>query len=479
MEYRGSNAGTDDISADRMKRQRSVEPVFNRRQASSSESSDSESEAAGAVALPDQPIHGGRESLFSSSSEFYNFRGLLNDFIILLVLSNARAIIKNLLTYGILVDPVSAVRVFLEDPYTWPSVCLCIVSPVFALFALLCEKAISSWKISEKAVLILHVINLAVILVFPVVVNLLGEPSPVGALWALLTYTILWLKMVSYVQVNYWCRRDQETSKKMLQDNEELKKQNLVWYPSNLTFLDMLYFLWAPTLCYELNFPRRPNIRKIFLLRRLIESVFLMNFLFFSYRQWILPIAKSSVKPFKEMDYGSLIERILTLAVPNHLLWLLGFYCVFHSVLNFLAELLKFGDREFYKDWWNSKTIAKFWQTWNIPVHRWASRHVYKPMIRMGYGRLSASLAVFFISAFFHEYLISIPLHMFRLWAFTAMIMQIPLAMVTSLKFIQGQIGNCIVWTSIVLGHPIAIIMYMHDYYILHLQPQEGVGGTM
>ena len=56
---------------------------------------------------------------------------------------------------------------------------------------------------------------------------------------------------------------------------------------------------------------------------------------------------------------------------------------------------------------------------------------------------------------------------------------QIPLAMVTSLKFIQGQIGNCIVWTSIVLGHPIAIIMYMHDYYILHLQPQEGVGGTM
>ena len=56
MEYRGSNAGTDDISADRMKRQRSVEPVFNRRQASSSESSDSESEAAGAVALPDQPL---------------------------------------------------------------------------------------------------------------------------------------------------------------------------------------------------------------------------------------------------------------------------------------------------------------------------------------------------------------------------------------------------------------------------------------
>jgi hypothetical protein len=25
--------------------------------------------------------------------------------------------------------------------------------------------------------------------------------------------------------------------------------------------------------------------------------------------------------------------------------------------LNILAEILRFGDREFYKDWWNAKTI--------------------------------------------------------------------------------------------------------------------------
>ena len=32
-------------------------------------------------------VHGTKESLFSSGSDFYNFRGLLNDFIILLVRS--------------------------------------------------------------------------------------------------------------------------------------------------------------------------------------------------------------------------------------------------------------------------------------------------------------------------------------------------------------------------------------------------------
>lgn len=38
--------------------------------------------------------------------------------------------------------------------------------------------------------------------------------------------------------------------------------------------------------------------------------------------------------------------------VPNHLIWLIFFYWFFHSCMNFVAELLQFGDREFYKDWW-------------------------------------------------------------------------------------------------------------------------------
>lgn len=45
---------------------------------------------------------------------------------------------------------------------------------------------------------------------------------------------------------------------------------------------------------------------------------------------------------------------------------------------------------------------------------------------------------------------------------------QIPLGMLTSLPFARGQIGNVIVWVSIVLGQPVAIMMYLHDYYWLH-----------
>lgn len=89
--------------------------------------------------------------------------------------------------------------------------------------------------------------------------------------------------------------------------------------------------------------------------------------------------------------------------------------------------------------------MGEFWKSWNIPVHRWCVRHVYKPFVRNGYTKFNASLAVFFVSAFFHEYLVnfkmnfiyfflikvSVPLSMFRLWAFYGMLGQLPLCFLT------------------------------------------------
>lgn len=43
-----------------------------------------------------------------------------------------------------------------------------------------------------------------------------------------------------------------------------------------------------------------------------------------------------------------------------------------------------------------------------MPVHRWALRHLYIPLVSMGYDRTVGSVAVFFVSAFFHEYMVKI-----------------------------------------------------------------------
>lgn len=96
------------------------------------------------------------------------------------------------------------------------------------------------------------------------------------------------------------------------------------------------------------------------------------------------------------------------LQIPNHFVWLCFFYLTFHSFFNLIGELLHFADRNFYCDWWNSNNTDDFWRTWNMPVHRWCVRHIYIPIVDMGYRRNAASLIVFFMSAFFHEYVVSI-----------------------------------------------------------------------
>uniref|UniRef100_A0A7M4F9Z9 O-acyltransferase n=1 Tax=Crocodylus porosus TaxID=8502 RepID=A0A7M4F9Z9_CROPO len=361
--------------------------------------------------------------------------------------------------YGILVDPIQVVSLFLKDPYSWPSLCLVILSNVFVLAALHIEKHLAAGSLSEHSGSVLHSLNLLTVLCFPALVVLtVSSATPVGALFALLTYTIVFLKLFSFRDVNRWCR--------------ERRALGAAAQAGDGAGLYLYYFLLAPTLCYELNFPRSPRIRKRFLLRRLVEMLFFTQLIVGLIQQWMVPTIQNSMKPFRDMDYSRIIERLLKLAVPNHFIWLIFFYWLFHSSMNAVAEVLRFGDREFYRDWWNSESVTYFWQNWNIPVHKWCLRHFYVPMIRSGCRRWMARTAVFLLSAFFHEYLVSVPLRMFRLWAFMGMMAQLPLAWFVG-KFLQGNYGNAAVWISLIIGQPIAVLMYVHDYYVLNYEAAD------
>lgn len=421
--------------------------------------------------------HTRQESLLSSASGYSNYRGILNWCVVMLVLSNARLFLENIIKYGILVDPIQVVSLFLKDPYSWPAACLIIVSNVFILLALYIERRLAVGTFSETTGRILHMFNLTALLVFPsTTVLMVSSMTPVGGVLSLGIYTVLFLKLYSYQDTNRWNREVRLAKAKKLTRSHSCPSvaqsngsavHNIVSYPGNLTHRDVYYFAFAPTLCYQLNFPRSPRIRKRFLMRRLFEMLFLMQLLVGLIQQWMVPTVQNSMKPFKEMDFSRMVERLLKLAVPNHLIWLIFFYWFFHSTLNFMAELLQFGDREFYRDWWNSETVTYFWANWNIPVHKWCLRHFYKPMLKKGVNKFWAQTAVFLVSAFFHEYLVSVPLKMFRLWAFMGMMAQVPLAWFVG-RYLNGIYGNAAVWMSLIIGQPIAVMMYVHDYYVTH-----------
>ncbi|CAG9768714.1 unnamed protein product [Ceutorhynchus assimilis] len=444
---------------------------------------------------PDKPCHRPRDSLFSWNSGFDNFTGFVNWAFLLLSIGGLRLLLENFIKYGIRVDPIQWVYMLInEESSECPTLILLLYHVVPVVLCLIIEKALSVEIVPASIGMLAHIVNLvSVILVPMVLIHVKDGFSLIGASTITSVYSVLFLKIWSYIQVNMWCRTARQQNKGHLrrqsvsisnlqraavnpkkQDREKSSSEDnnggLVQYPDNLNLKDLYYFMLAPTLCYELNFAKTERIRKRFLLRRTFEVLAGTQIILAVIQQWMIPSIKNSLVPFSNMDYTVATERLLKLAIPNHLAWLIMFYILFHSWLNLLGELLHFADRNFYADWWNSDNIDVFWRTWNLPVHRWALRHLYLPMVDMGYGKSSASILVFFFSAFFHEYMVSVPLRTYKIWAFMGMMGQIPLSFMS--RFVEKRygprFGNIVVWASIIIGQPLCIMMYYHDYMVIH-----------
>jgi len=84
--------------------------------------------------------------------------------------------------------------------------------------------------------------------------------------------------------------------------------------------------------------------------------------------QYISPRIQNAVPIIQRREYFRILERLAKLAIPNVFCWILMFYAMFHCWLNCLAEVTRFGDRVFYKEWWNSLYIDEYWRNWNLVI---------------------------------------------------------------------------------------------------------------
>ena len=64
----------------------------------------------------------------------------------------------------------------------------------------------------------------------------------------------------------------------------------------------------------------------------------------------------------------------------------------------------------------------------------------------------------------------SVPLQMFKAYAFLGMVCQIPLMEIskTAQKYMGNRGGNVVVWMSLIIGQPLAVLMYYHDFVVEH-----------
>jgi diacylglycerol O-acyltransferase-1 len=213
--------------------------------------------------------------------------------------------------------------------------------------------------------------------------------------------------------------------------------------------------------------------------KRIGEVLGLSTVIWFLCEQYAAPLLRNSLDKMHALDLASITERLLKLSTVSLVIWLVGFFALFQSFLNALAEVLRFGDRAFYDEWWNSDSVSAYWRTWNKPVYQFFKRHVYAPLLGRGWAPVQTQLTVFVLSAVLHEVLVGVPTHNVIGVAFVGMMVQIPLIWLTRpierMDSKTGKlVGNCIFWVSFtVVGQPLAVLLYFYAW-----QAKYGAGGT-
>lgn len=132
-----------------------------------------------------------------------------------------------------------------------------------------------------------------------------------------------------------------------------------ITYPQNLSLANYMDYIFCPTLCYELEYPRRQGRRWDEIAYKTLAVFGCIFLLTLISEEFILPVlSEASVN--LQAGAGAL-EKMLVLAetvsmllFPFMVTFLLVFLVIFEYLLGAFAEITYFADRHFYSDWWNS-----------------------------------------------------------------------------------------------------------------------------
>ncbi|OAK99206.1 hypothetical protein IQ06DRAFT_251168 [Phaeosphaeriaceae sp. SRC1lsM3a] len=240
-----------------------------------------------------------------------------------------------------------------------------------------------------------------------------------------------------------------------------------VSYPGNLNVYNYIDFLFCPTLCYELEYPRTDKIRWMEVFYKTLAVFGCIFLMVITSEEFILPVLDLSAARLHHADNAvdfSLIlaETVGRMLFPFMITFLLVFLVIFEYILGAFAELTRFADRQFYADWWNSCDWLEFSREWNIPVHAFLRRHVYSAS-KNHMSRPVATAITFLISALAHELVMGCITRKFRGYGFFAMMLQMPIVLVQRSKWVRGRtlLNNVLFWCSMILGLSMMCALYV------------------
>ncbi|KAI5965287.1 ARE2 [Candida pseudojiufengensis] len=250
-------------------------------------------------------------------------------------------------------------------------------------------------------------------------------------------------------------------------DFKDLQNSNIIKFPSNINFYNYFEYSMFPTLVYTINYPRTSKIRWLYVFSKTC-AVFGLIFL-------MILIAQNNMFPIfyrtqtiKKLPINERIPQyffvLLDMIPPFLMEYLFTFFLIWDSILNVLAELTLFADREFYGPWWSCTDFSDFARLWNKPVHNFLLRHVYHSSISaLKVNKIQAAMLTFIISSIVHELVMYVIFGTLRGYLLLFQMSQIPLIMMSRTKFMRNKkvLGNIICWFGFISGPSIICTLYL------------------
>lgn len=119
-----------------------------------------------------------------------------------------------------------------------------------------------------------------------------------------------------------------------------------VSFPENLTVLNYIDFLFCPTLCYELEYPRTATIRPLEVFYKTLAVFGCIFLMVITAEEFILPVLDESALRLQHSrnatDFALILaETVGRLLFPFMITFLLVFLVIFEYILGAFAELTR------------------------------------------------------------------------------------------------------------------------------------------
>ncbi|KAK6460850.1 sterol O-acyltransferase 2 [Scheffersomyces coipomensis] len=248
---------------------------------------------------------------------------------------------------------------------------------------------------------------------------------------------------------------------------ESLQAKNIITFPSNISFFNFFEYSSFPTVVYTLHYPRNERIRWSYVFQKTCAVFGIIFLMILVAQNWMYPLVLQCIEVRKlpvQERFSRYIFILLDMIPPFLMEYLFTFFLIWDSILNAIAELTRFADREFYGPWWSCTDWSEFSRIWNVPVHKFLLRHVYHSSISsFKVNKFQAALLTFIISSIVHELVMYVIFGTLRGYLLLLQMSQIPLVMFSRTAFMKDKkvLGNIICWFGFLSGPSMICTLYL------------------